>query len=761
MRTLSKGLWKFIKWLLLIIIGLYIILIIIASPLTKYLVQKYDLQYTGREITLDRAFVNPLGGSTSLHNLQMREAQSDSIFFSAEKLSADLSLLKALRGIYQVNYIRLVKPEINIFRTDTIFNFNDLIEKFAVKKDSVEKEAVKFSVLDIKLEDGLVRYGEKAIDNITEISQVNFSSPGMKWNVDSLQGEFSFVPGAGSASGNFVLNTDSLDYRGNIEINGFDLAMFNQYFVKYAGKANLTGIINTNLSMQGKFKNFLEGKGSGKFELKDFHFGKDKDNDYASLERFLVEIRELDLKKSIYYFDSILVSKPSILYQMYDTLDNFRRLIPPKVKEKAEEATDTVDYLVNIMGADYYVKSFALIDGRIEFNDYSIAEKFTFIMDKFNIKADTIDKQKRKVKIETTGKIYPAGNISSTLSMDTKNENNFDISYEMRNVPATMFNPYLITYTSYPLDRGTIEMHGTWNVRNRNISSLNHFLVIDPRDTKKVRGKNTKWVPLPLIMAFVRERGGVIDYQIPVKGSLDDPAFKLKDVISDILRNILEKPPTTPYRMEVRNVEKKVEKTLTVKWKMRQVRIEKEQGKFLENISKFLKKNPEAHIVIEPIVHVEKEMENLLLFEAKKSYFFETNGKKESALSEKDSMKVEKLSSKDPAFIKHMNSKMKNSDLLTLQEKCYNYIGKQIVKKRFDETVITRKNEFMKFFVKDKTDNRVEFTEMKNTVPYNWFSYYNINYKGDIPESLKEAFNKLYELDVDPAREEFFSRRNK
>ena len=29
-----------------------------------------------------------------------------------------------------------------------------------------------------------------------------------------------------------------------------------------------------------------------------------------------------------------------------------------------------------------------------------------------------------------------------------------------------MFNPYLITYTSFPLDRGTIELNGTWNVRN-------------------------------------------------------------------------------------------------------------------------------------------------------------------------------------------------------------------------------------------------------------------------------------------------------
>jgi hypothetical protein len=66
-------------------------------------------------------------------------------------------------------------------------------------------------------------------------------------------------------------------------------------------------------------------------------------------------------------------------------------------------------------------------------------------------------------------------------------------------------------------------------VRNGFIQSDNHVVIIDPRRTKRVRNKDKSWLPLPLIMSLVRERGNVIDYEIPITGNLKDPKFHLKD----------------------------------------------------------------------------------------------------------------------------------------------------------------------------------------------------------------------------------------
>src|SRR6202008_3358004 len=112
------------------------------------------------------------------------------------------------------------------------------------------------------------------------------------------------------------------------------------------------------------------------------------------------------------------------------------------------------------------------------------------------------------------------------------------------------------------------EIHGNWNVRDGYITSNNHFLMIDPRVNKKQKRNGAQWIPMKLIMFFVRERGNVIDYEVPITGSLKDPKFKLKDVILDVLTNVFIKPPTTPYRFEVKSIETEIENSLVVRWDM-------------------------------------------------------------------------------------------------------------------------------------------------------------------------------------------------
>jgi hypothetical protein len=68
-----------------------------------------------------------------------------------------------------------------------------------------------------------------------------------------------------------------------------------------------------------------------------------------------------------------------------------------------------------------------------------------------------------------------------------------------------------------------------------------------------------------------------------------------------------------------------------------------------------------------------------------------------------------------------------------------------------------RKDVFLKYFKDNGTINQVEFLKEENQVPYTWFSYFRIDYKGEIPESLKKAFDKLYEINSQPPREHYFN----
>lgn len=750
---------RFLIRFVLIIAIFAILLLIIISPLSKYLIEKYDVKYSGREIELDHSYVNPFSGQVTLRNVEMYEQNSDSIFLKFKKMSVNLSILKLISGIYEISSFKIDEPQIRVIQNDTIFNFTDLINKFAVAKDTTPKEKLKINVLNLKLRNGSVRYVEEQLPLEYSISDINLSSPGMRWDSDSVKGEFSLMPEEGEVTGDFIINTDTLDYDVNINIGQLKTGSFSKLLNNFADASAISGNIRLKLNVKGNVHNPMDIVAKGRFELNDFHFGRNAEKDYFSVNRLVVSFNEIDLKKGKYFFDSIYIDKPYLLYELYDSLDNYRLMFTRMLAKKTTEKVDSASKFLQWNGTDYFINKLLLKDGNLIFRDFSLSESFSFALDPFNIKADSIDKLNRRVKITSNGKIQPYGSFSATLIMDARNDQNFDFNYQFRKVPASMFNPYIMTYTSFQLDRGTIEMTGDWTVRNADINSSNHFLVIDPRDTKRVRGRDTKWIPLPLIMSFVRERGGMIDYEIPVKGNLKDPKFKLFDVITDLLKNIFLKPPTTPYGLKVRNVEEKIEKTLTVKWRMRQIKIDESQKKFLEEIADFLKHNPEAIITVQPVMHMEMEKENILLFEARKKFYLIKNNK--SSITEKDSMKIEKMDLRDSVFMATIDSSFKNPLLYTIQEKCKKYVGEDFVERKYDLLLEGRQQAFMRSFIIEKVDKRIEFLKTRNEVPYNWFSYYELKYKGDVPKELSKAFNKLYDINTAPPREKYpqFRRR--
>jgi hypothetical protein len=298
-------------------------------------------------------------------------------------------------------------------------------------------------------------------------------------------------------------------------------------------------------------------------------------------------------------------------------------------------------------------------------------------------------------------------------------------------------------------------------VRNSIIKSDNHLLVIDPRLSKRLRNKDTKWIPMPLIMFFIRERGNYIDYKIPITGNLKNPSFHLSNVIFDILGNIFIKPATIPYGLEVKNIENEIEKSLTLNWKMRQNSLLPDQEIFINKVVDFLVKNPDASISVYPMQYAEKEKEYILFFEAKKKYFFLSKEINDQVLNRGDSLKIDKMSVKDSLFVRYLNKQVKDTMLFTIQEKCSKYIDSAFINNRLGQLNKKREDAFILPFREKAVENRVKIYNAENTIPYNGFSFYKIVYKGEFPEYLIKAYQQMNELNDEAPRKRYKEEREK
>ena len=106
MHKLRKTLIILFSAIIIIIVGV----ILFISPITKYLVEKYDEKYTGRQITMNWAYVNPFTGYIHFSNLKIYELKSESVFFSAESVSANIAMTKLFSKTYEISEFTLSHP---------------------------------------------------------------------------------------------------------------------------------------------------------------------------------------------------------------------------------------------------------------------------------------------------------------------------------------------------------------------------------------------------------------------------------------------------------------------------------------------------------------------------------------------------------------------------------------------------------------------------------------------------------------------------
>lgn len=779
LARLWKGMSRFKKTLLVlfsILMGCVILAIAFISPLTRYLVEKYDVKYTGRQITMNWVYVNPFTGYVHIDKLKIYELQNDSLFFTADGVSANFSMLKMLSKNYEISELTLNRPRGIIIQNKKLLNFTDIIDRFSKKSTSTSKSVVHFSILSIRIVDGVFYYSELVTPINYFITKVNIESTGIHWDADTIAATFSFLSGIGSGGmkGNFTINFKTLDYRLAILVQKFDLNILEQYLNALTNYGAYTANLDADLKVKGSFKAAENVTFTGLLQINDFHIGKNPKDDYASFDKLALAIFELSPKNHKYLFDSVSLQNPYFKYERYDNSDNLEKMFAPKGANTtgSPESAGKFNLVItignyikalsrNFFHSNYKVNRLAIYSGDLKYNDYSISEKFSMDFNPIYITADSVSKNHKRVQLFAKTGIQPFGNAVITLSINPNDSSDFDLQYHLQKIPVALFNPYIITYTSFPFDRGTLSLNGNWNVRNSIIQSNNHLLIVDPRVTNRIKNKDNSWVPARLIMALLRERSNVIDYEIPITGDLKDPKFHWRDVIFDILGNILFKPPTTTYGLHIKSLETEIEKSLTLKWEMRSSNLQPKQERFVERMANFLSENPAATIKISPQLYSVKEKEYIVYSLAKKKYFLKDNHEKKQFLNKNDSLLVEKMSVKDAGFLLWLNKQSNDKLLFTVLDKCNKVIGSTMVETKFNQLNNDRKRAFMTFFSKEGVSNQVKFTSGENVIPYNGFSFFKIDYRGEYPESLSRAYRIMNDLNNEKPRNLFKKERSK
>ncbi len=188
-------------------------------------------------------------------------------------------------------------------------------------------------------------------------------------------------------------------------------------------------------------------------------------------------------------------------------------------------------------------------DGNVNFSDFSVEPNFSAAMMALNgsVTGLTSDPNSRaEVKI--------AGNVDQFAPVDISGRVNLlsatvftDIAMNFRNMELTTFNPYSGKYAGYNITKGKLTTELRYKVNDRKLDAQHHILLDQLEFGTATNSKDAVPLPVRLAVALLKDRNGLIDINLPVTGSLDDPQFRVGPIIWQAFVGLLTKIVTAPF----------------------------------------------------------------------------------------------------------------------------------------------------------------------------------------------------------------------
>jgi hypothetical protein len=149
-----------------------------------------------------------------------------------------------------------------------------------------------------------------------------------------------------------------------------------------------------------------------------------------------------------------------------------------------------------------------------------------------------------KGKVDRYSPIEIAGNVnllSAALYTDVK--------MSFQDLDLTVVNPYSGHFVGYRITKGKLSVDVSYKIEQRKLTAAQHFVVDQLELGDRVDSPDAVHLPLKLAVALLKDRNGVIDLDLPMSGSLDDPKFRIGPIIWKMFVNLIVKAATAPFAL--------------------------------------------------------------------------------------------------------------------------------------------------------------------------------------------------------------------
>lgn len=196
------------------------------------------------------------------------------------------------------------------------------------------------------------------------------------------------------------------------------------------------------------------------------------------------------------------------------------------------------------------IERLRIVGANAEFADLSLTPRFGTRMHELGGVITGLTTDPASVaQVELDGKVdeYGSARIRGSLQPFRASEHT-DVSLAFRNLEMTRLTPYSGKFAGRRIESGRLSVDLEYKVRQRQLAGANKFVVTRLKLGDAVDSPGAAKLPLDLAIALLEDSNGVIDLDLPVSGSLDDPQFSYGALVWKAIVNVLTKLVTAPFR---------------------------------------------------------------------------------------------------------------------------------------------------------------------------------------------------------------------
>ena len=201
---------------------------------------------------------------------------------------------------------------------------------------------------------------------------------------------------------------------------------------------------------------------------------------------------------------------------------------------------------------DLTIGGIKLDNGKVDFSDHFIKPNYSAALTQLSGSLGAFSSSSREMatldlrgRAEGTALLEIAGKLNPTAQ-----PLELDIHAKATDLELAPLSPYAGKYAGYDIERGKLSMDVSYQIQpDGRLTATNKVVLNQLTFGDKVESPSATKLPVLLAVALLKDRNGVIDLDLPISGSINDPQFSVIGLIFKVIGNLLVKAVTSPFSL--------------------------------------------------------------------------------------------------------------------------------------------------------------------------------------------------------------------